>query len=179
MNNFGFGGTNAHAVLQRGPPALAAAINRNQRKLVQKRMIFVLSANDEESLWKQMKSLTLYLEQRPEVFQNDLLKDLAYTLAQRRSILSWKVAISAQASYELIPKLVSSTTAPSRAVYPPRLGFVFTGQGAQWHAMGKELMDSYPVFANTMFRIDECLDKLHANFSLIGKFEHRITWRFF
>ncbi|PQE07313.1 polyketide synthase protein [Rutstroemia sp. NJR-2017a WRK4] len=111
--------------------------------------------------------LVLYLEQRPEAFQNGLLRDLAYTLGQRRSNLSWKVAIPAQASCELIPELVSSTMTPLRAVTPPKLGFIFTGQGAQWYAMGKELMESYPTFSSTMFKIDECLNKLHAGFSLL------------
>ncbi|PQE28358.1 hypothetical protein CJF30_00008077 [Rutstroemia sp. NJR-2017a BBW] len=170
VNNFGFGGTNAHAVLERGPPASASSITAQKSLEIPahtRKMIFVLSANDEESLRKQMKMLVLYLEQRPEAFQIGLLRDLAYTLAQRRSNLSWKVAIPAQASCELIPKLVSSATTPLRAVNPPKLGFIFTGQGAQWYAMGRELMESYPIFSSTMFKIDECLNKLHAGFSLL------------
>lgn len=58
---------------------------------------------------------------------------------------------------------------PLRAVNEPRIGFIFTGQGAQWHAMGKELMDAYPVFSSTMKRIDECLADLGATFSLIDE----------
>ncbi|PQE09076.1 hypothetical protein CJF31_00010496 [Rutstroemia sp. NJR-2017a BVV2] len=162
---------NAHAVLERGPsaPASSTTAQKSLENLVQKRkMIFVLSANDEESLRKQMKMLVPYLEQRPEAFQNGLLRDLAYTLGQRHSNLSWKVAILTQASCELIPRLVSSTTTPSRAVNPPKPGFIFTGQGAQWHAMGRELMELYPIFSSTIFKIDECLNKLQAGFSLLA-----------
>ncbi|CAL3970576.1 unnamed protein product, partial [Diplocarpon coronariae] len=49
----------------------------------------------------------------------------------------------------------------------PRIGFIFTGQGAQWYAMGRELFDAYPIFAATMERIDRYLTKLGANFSLL------------
>lgn len=115
-----------------------------------------------------MNDLTIYLEQRPEVFQNSLLPNLAYTLGQRRSVLSFKVAIPARASAELIPALASSDTVLSRSTKEPRIGFVFTGQGAQWHAMGRELLDAYPVFAATMEKIDRYLADIGAEFSLIG-----------
>ena len=124
-----------------------------------------------------MNDLTLYLEQRPEVFQNSLLPNLAYTLGQRRSVLSYKMAIPARASAELIPALSSSDTVLSRATKEPRIGFVFTGQGAQWHAMGKELLDAYPVFASTLEIIDRCLAEIGASFSTklrrIGYYHHQ------
>lgn len=115
-----------------------------------------------------MKDLTIYLEQRPEVFQNSLLPNLAYTLGQRRSHLTYKVAIPARSSAELIPALAGSELAPVRSTKEPRIGFVFTGQGAQWHAMGRELLDAYPVFAATMEKIDRYLFDLGADFSLLG-----------
>ena len=131
--------------------------------------VFVLSANDKKSLETQMSELTVYLEQRPEVFENSLLPNVAYTLGQRRSVLSYKVAIPARSSAELIPLLASSDIIPSRAVREPKIGFIFTGQGAQWHAMGHELLDAYPVFATTMEKIDQHLSDLGADFSLLGK----------
>ena len=132
--------------------------------------VYVLSANDKAALEKQMQELTVYLEQRPEVFENSLLPNLAYTLAQRRSVLSWKVAVPASSSNELIPSLAGAAINPTRTIKEPRIGFVFTGQGAQWHAMGRELLDTYPIFASTMEKIDKCLFDMGANFSLLGLF---------
>jgi acyl transferase domain-containing protein len=129
--------------------------------------LYALSANDKASLEYQMQRLGVYLEQRPEVFQNSLLPNLAYTLGQRRSVLSWKVAIPARSSAELIPSLAGTSITPSRSTKEPRIGFVFTGQGAQWHAMGRELFDAYPVFARTMEQIDVCLTQMGSDFSLI------------
>jgi len=174
INNFGFGGTNAHAVLEKPPnipKTLVKGINHSLAtgtKAPQKRL-FVLSAHDKAALETQMSELTVYLEQRPEVFENSLLPNVAYTLGQRRSVLSYKVAIAARSSAELIPLLTSSDTVLSRAVKEPRIGFIFTGQGAQWHAMGRELLDAFPVFATTMEKIDQCLADLGADFSLLSE----------
>ncbi|PBP22184.1 beta-ketoacyl synthase domain-containing protein-2 [Diplocarpon rosae] len=174
INNFGFGGTNAHAVLERSPAAprqLLPGTNdtfATGNKASTKRL-YVLSANDKPSLEGRMHDLTVYLEQRPEVFQNSLLPNLAYTLGQRRSHLAHKVAIPARGSAELIPALASNDIPSSRSIAEPKIGFVFTGQGAQWHAMGRELLDAYPVFAATMERIDRYLTELGADFSLLDE----------
>ena len=115
-----------------------------------------------------MHATTVYLEQNPEVFQNSLMGNLAYTLGQRRSALSWKVAVPAYGSSDLITSLASSSITLQRSTKEPKIGFVFTGQGAQWAGMGRELIEAYPVFASTMERIDICLFKLGADFSLIS-----------
>ncbi|KAN0092149.1 BcPKS8, polyketide synthase [Hyaloscypha variabilis] len=174
INNFGFGGTNAHVVMDKAPNVPKTILRGSNHSLAtgtkapQKRL-FVLSAHDKASLETQMSELTVYLEQRPEVFENSLLPNVAYTLGQRRSVLSYKVAIPARSSAELIPLLASSDIVPSRAVKEPRIGFIFTGQGAQWHAMGRELIDAFPVFATTMERIDQCLAEMGADFSLLDE----------
>ncbi|TVY85582.1 Reducing polyketide synthase [Lachnellula suecica] len=173
INNFGFGGTNAHAVMEKAPALpkqpVIKGTNDTQATGTQApaQRIFVLSAHDKPSLEAQMHLLTIYLEQRPEVFQNSLLSNLAYTLGQRRSILPYKVAIPARNSGELIPELAAPTIKPVRSTEEPRIGFAFTGQGAQWHAMGRELLDAYPVFASTMEKFDRCLLDLGADFSLL------------
>jgi acyl transferase domain-containing protein len=135
----------------------------------QARKLFVLSANDKNALESMMKNVGIYLEQRPEIFQNDLMGNIAYTLGQRRSLLQWKVAISAKSSFDLIRALNSGKISPARETEAPRIGFVFTGQGAQWNAMGSELYDYYPAFAETIDACDRCLDSFGAPFSLIGK----------
>jgi acyl transferase domain-containing protein len=129
--------------------------------------LYIFSAHDKSSLEKQMQNLTVYLEQRPEVFQNSLLPNLAYTLGQRRSIFSYRVAIPARSSKQLIPVLAGMEI-PPRAMKDPKIGFIFTGQGAQWHAMGKELIDAYPIFAAAMERGDRRLLELGADFSILG-----------
>ena len=59
--------------------------------------------------------------------------------------------------------------APFRATKPPKVAFVFTGQGAQWYAMGRELIQHYLVFRAAMDVCDECLLQYGASFSPLGK----------
>ena len=173
VNNFGFGGTNAHVVLERAP-FLQEDEPETEEPTVQSRKLFVLSANDKTALEALMKNLGIYLEQRPEIFQNDLMSNVAYTLGQRRSLMQWRVAISTASSFDLIQSLNSGKISPVREIEPPRIGFIFTGQGAQWNAMGRELYEQYPVFASTMDACDRYLASFGAPFSLIGAFNYLV-----
>lgn len=164
----GFGGTNAHCVLEKAPrpvkgPAPTKTSSYNEWRL------YVLSGAAETAVKTQMKTLEVFLEQRPEAFELALMPNLAYTLGQKRSVLTWKVAVPAVSSKDLLEKLSAKSLTPIRSTTRPTLGFVFTGQGAQWHAMGRELMTSYPIFANSMEEANECLQHLGATFSLIDE----------
>ncbi|KAA8573978.1 hypothetical protein EYC84_005518 [Monilinia fructicola] len=114
-----------------------------------------------------MKNIGIYLERRPEFFQNGLMSNVAYTLGQRRSLFQWRVAIPATSSFELIQALNSGKVSPVREIEPLRIGFIFTGQGAQWNAMGRELYEHYPIFAASLDACDKCLISFGAPFSLI------------
>lgn len=130
--------------------------------------LFVLSANDKSSAEKTMQTLGVYLEQRPEVFQNDLLSNLAYTLGQRKSFHPWRIAVSASSSAELVEILSSGKINPIKQdADTPRLGWIFTGQGAQWWAMGRELLQAYPVYAASLQLADSHLISIGADFSLL------------
>jgi acyl transferase domain-containing protein len=134
--------------------------------------LFVMTANDKLSAEKTMQNLGVYLEQRPEVFQNDLLSNLAYTLGQRKSFHPWRIAVSASSSAELVEILSSGKISPIKQDSDtPRLGWIFTGQGAQWWAMGRELLHTYPVYAAALKLADSHLTSIGAEFSLLEELE--------
>lgn len=194
VNNFGFGGTNAHVVLGKAPsvqkpqPAKPSQATPPQENTSMLRLftnarpakvqepkpaspnntkLFVMTANDKASLLAVMKKMVVYLEQRPEIFQKDLMENFAYTLGQRRSLLQWRAAIATDSSFDLIESINSDKIIPCKqSAEKPRLGFIFTGQGAQWHAMGRELYHQYPVYAAAIDRCNECLHQLGADWSL-------------
>ncbi|KAK3682255.1 polyketide synthase [Podospora appendiculata] len=172
VNNFGFGGTNGHVVLEAAPFRGQKTIvdgDETTDKAGQGRKLYVLTANDKTALSQLVKNIVIYLEQRPEIFQMDLTSNLAYTLGQRRSLLQWRVAIPALNSFELIEAINGEKFTPGKEIEPLRLGFIFTGQGAQWYAMGRELYEQYPVFTKSIQLVDQHLAALGAEWSLIDE----------
>jgi acyl transferase domain-containing protein/NADPH:quinone reductase-like Zn-dependent oxidoreductase len=170
VNNFGFGGTNAHVVLGKAPhtqkPRGRSISPPSERSSRSANQLFVISANDKDSLATIAKKLVIYLEQRPEIFQLDLMRNVAYTL-QRKSLLRWRLAIPASTSFELIEAINTSKYNPGKESDPVNIGFIFTGQGAQWYGMGRELYARYPVYAAAIDRADNCLKGLGSPWSLL------------
>ncbi|KAI6581452.1 Type I Iterative PKS [Pyricularia oryzae] len=138
-------------------------------KRVEPKRLFVVSASSKSALAKQMANITFYIERRPIAFQSAVLPNMAYTLGQRRSLLPYKHAVVGADSTALTSGFTSCPANPIRSTRPPRIGFVFTGQGAQWHAMGRELLASYPVFRASLETFDACLSRLGATFSLVAE----------
>ncbi len=129
--------------------------------------VFVISSFDEAAGEKQAKSLMTYLEERIERADGRFMDDLAYTLNERRTSFMWKAAVSAQSAGELIKKLGSEIRF-SKTFNKPTIGFIFTGQGAQWCGMGCELLELYPIFRDTIEGIGAKLKRIGAPFDLTG-----------
>jgi acyl transferase domain-containing protein len=94
------------------------------------------------------------------------LKCLQYTLLERRSVLSWK-RFAIVGTVEDLKDLSSKLSAPIRPTQGARLGYVFTGQGAQYPAMGIGLL-AYATFRNSIARSEECLRDLGCPWLLRG-----------
>ncbi|KAM4066064.1 acyl transferase domain-containing protein [Hirsutella rhossiliensis] len=164
INNFGFGGSNAHVILERAPVVAPDLPQKPSNEFPQ---LVVLSANEEGAAQLVASHVGVYVEKHPEACQKRLLRDIAYTLGERRSLLPWRVAIVTSTCNELGQALNGNTAAPKRTVRIPKLAFVYTGQGAQWAKMGYELLQSHPVFADTIEAASDCLGRLGAEFSIV------------
>lgn len=99
--------------------------------------IFVLSAQDKEGLKRIKFSMAEFLNSNTgdNASNNEqkYLADLAYTLSHRKSKLQWKTYRIASTLEELSRALIDeeNTALVQRSSQQPRIGFVFTGQGAQ------------------------------------------------
>lgn len=130
------------------------------------------SASDEGGLNRLATSYQEYLQRvRCDVDSNKSLGNLAYTLSNRRSNLPWKSFFVAQ-SVEDLQRGLSGSNLPrpvrSSSSIQPTLGFLFTGQGAQWYAMGRELL-TYSTFRNSLRSAEKYLQLLGCKWLLIGK----------
>lgn len=137
------------------------------REQPERHRMLMISGFDETSCHVQIKSLHEYLKERQWITNEDFMDDLAFTLNEHRSRFMWKVAIVGKSVTELIASLSSGFKIRS-SIRKPTLGFVFTGQGAQWPGMGKELLHAYPVFRESITKIDRFLATTRAPFSIYG-----------
>ena len=114
--------------------------------------LFLLSAYDQEGLDRQKQALCGYLQaQEAALMEDQALSDLAFTLSARRSQLMWRTYAVAASANELLSTLQSkgSVTPVFRSSAKNRVGFIFTGQGAQWAKMGEEL-NQFPIFRRSI-----------------------------
>lgn len=97
------------------------------------------------------------------------MQDLAYTLAQRRShmelrqVLLFQMKAVCGGKTELIQLEFeddSKGQAPGHSLKSLPFGFVFTGQGAQWAEMGKQLLETNLTFRTTIRNVDQILQSL-------------------
>lgn len=161
VNSFGYGGTNAHAVLQaRDVPdshAQARAISNNTESVV----LFPISARHPDALRSTALNLaeSLRTEQRSD--NVDLLNNLQYTLTHRRSHHRHRAGFVAQTARELEQQLREfaaqdgDSTADQTTSAAGGLAFVYSGMGPQWWAMGRGLWRTEPVYRDALLECDE------------------------
>jgi acyl transferase domain-containing protein len=122
---------------------------------------------DEWSCREQVKRLRDYLSTKQAFVDDKFMDDLAFTLSQHRSRFMWKTAVIGTSIANLIDSFSGALKLRS-SVRRPTVAFIFTGQGAQWPGMGKELLYAYPVFRESISKIDEFLKTLQAPFRVYG-----------
>lgn len=133
--------------------------------------IFNLTAFDEDGVKRNASSYARYVKrQNGDAWQNsNLLRDLSFTTSTRRSKFPWKSFIMASTVKELEWSLLEGNfTKPIRAEVPPDICFVFSGQGAQYVAIGRSLF-KYEVFKRAVEEASEYIQSLGSTWSLLGK----------
>lgn len=169
----GFGGSNGHAILESFEPVSKYAPHPGASEALL--TPFVFSAASEKSLAAVLRKYAQHLKTLNDVN----LRSLAYTLQSRRSALPFRISIWATSLQELLFKIdqqledfatrkipslgVRTLSKPNRKI----LG-VFTGQGAQWAGMGRQLLLRVPYAQQIITKLDACLAGLPM--------EHRPSW---
>ncbi|KAK3376434.1 hypothetical protein B0T24DRAFT_700000, partial [Lasiosphaeria ovina] len=181
VNSFGFGGTNAHAIVEQYMPDLHMKVARqfhpnleapadidrpvhcNHPSTVS--LPLVLSATSQKSLAAVAREYRDYLRQNP----HSHFEVTAWHAYARRTAFPFRHAVSGGSTAEVADKLdkivANSAKNPSIALgvrarpedEQPRILGIFTGQGAQWATMSRGLLRTNQAFSMTIRSMDNVL----------------------
>jgi acyl transferase domain-containing protein len=158
VSSFGFGGTNAHVVLEEAPPGPPAPPRAAPDRLAH---LLPLSARDEGALRELAARIA-------DAITGADLSDAAHAAAVGRGHLAERAAIVAATPDEAVGALralargeAPAAVARGRAERrPPRVAFLFTGQGSQHAGMARALYEREPRFRAALERCARVLDPL-------------------
>lgn len=152
VSSFGLGGTNAHVVLEEAPAAEASSPARDCELLV-------LSAKTDAALDRARAALARQLREHEE--KN--FSDIAFTLQQGRQAFAHRLAVAARDHAEAADILGGKAGGRLRrglaGSEPPRVVFLFPGQGSQYAGMCARLYEAEPQVRDI---IDRCAVALHG-----------------
>ncbi|RNJ52367.1 polyketide synthase [Verticillium nonalfalfae] len=187
INCFGFGGTNAHAILDEAefhvkrhrPTNIGrlATLAEAEKIVVEDDsstplpQLFTFTSPDQQGVVRIMHQYADHIWDTLDFKTTEDLNNLSYTLNCRRSQFDWKGYVVANTQEELaetlgstdVDKVVRSKTRPH-----PKIAFLFGGQGAQFPGMGSELFDRFEVLRSSLEAATEYLLKhLGSQFNLM------------
>ncbi|MCI3271299.1 type I polyketide synthase [Streptomyces cylindrosporus] len=162
VSSFGFTGTNAHILVAEAPEVPEAPVETARQEAPPARFALPLSTAHESALPAAARQYLDLLESADA----HALADLAYTAGARRShldhravavgrdVVSVRSALRALAKGNEHPGVLTGTADAPRSCV-----FVFSGFGSQWTGMGRQLLDSEPVFRDAVLACEEEMRK--------------------
>ena len=174
VNSFGFGGTNAHAILQSPPDAATVAVTGNQCAN-DRAFMLPLSARSSSALSELVRSYVSFLRDE-HASLTPALHDICCSASMRRSHHDFRLALVAHDKAELLEQLEafllgetrvnsSSGRASGELLRPV---FVCSGMGQQWWAMGRQLLGQEPIYRRTIEELSDLYGR-HSGWSLLEK----------
>ncbi|MDF5731673.1 MAG: type I polyketide synthase, partial [Rhizonema sp. PD38] len=146
VNSFGIGGTNAHVILEEAPVMEPSGSSRPWQLLL-------LSAKTSTAIETVTTNIAAHLQQHTSLN----LADVAYTLQVGRRAFNHRRMVVCQDFNDAVKVLSSQDPQRVFTHYQEPCNrpvvFMFSGQGAQYVNMGRELYQSEPIFRE---QVDEC-----------------------
>jgi acyl transferase domain-containing protein/NADPH:quinone reductase-like Zn-dependent oxidoreductase len=152
------------------PPQLVSIRQTQDESLstaAPKSQLFIISAAAADALSRVAQKLHRWASFRDDY--DTWCHQLAYNLIKRRSIMQYRYTFRADSHESFLAALRDNTVKPVQASPNPSIAFVFTGQGAQWYAMGREMVRFDSQFMRSLWQSDKILRGLGATWSLIDE----------
>ncbi|HZW29207.1 MAG TPA: amino acid adenylation domain-containing protein, partial [Isosphaeraceae bacterium] len=166
VSSFGFGGTNAHLVLEEAPTSgMIRPVATGGPETDEEEVVIPLSARSPAALWDLARSWREAVADPSRALE---LVDLAYTAGARRGHHDHRLVLVAASRDEVIAALdaflrgrphVGSAQGRRLPGRRPGLAFVFSGQGGLWPGAGSALFDREPVFRTVIEQCDAILSR--------------------
>jgi amino acid adenylation domain-containing protein len=163
VSAFGFGGTNAHIVLEEAPRRSNQALRREVAGPQDEDVVIPLSAQTPEALWDLCRSFRHFLSDAPEELD---VCDVAYSAGARRAHHDYRVALVVSSRDEAIAALDcfrrgephwSLMQGRRGAGRPAGIAFAFPNADALWFGAGRALFHREPAFQAAIERCDTVL----------------------
>ncbi len=170
VSAFGFGGTNAHVLVEEAPQLPPPPETTGLPLLL-------LSAQTPDGLRDTASALADHLEAEGQSSSPVTFADTAATAARRRTHHTERLGVVATnptdaierlrlfAAGERTPAMMEGRTDGTRR---RRVAFVCSGQGNQWWGMARDLLEESPVFRSVIERCDDLL-RQHVSWSLLDE----------
>ncbi|RUR32199.1 SDR family NAD(P)-dependent oxidoreductase [Vreelandella andesensis] len=162
INSFGFGGANAHVILESAPEKTPSP-----RQVPDTALPIRVSARSQEALADNARGLANLLREESHAFY-----DIAHTLNSHHEQHTYGALCFAQTPQAAASALSQFADGEANDVVTlERLAnargpvFVYDGNGCQWETMGHDLLESEPAFSEAIDRVDALFQK-HGDFSL-------------
>ncbi|MFI2779955.1 type I polyketide synthase [Streptomyces sp. ALB3] len=159
VSSFGMSGTNAHTVIEEAPGAEPTA--QTEQGDAPPTLVWTVSGQTQEALLDQAAHVLAHAET-----SDAPALDLAFSLATGRAALDHRAVVVGETRESLLNglrALIAGTPAQGQAqgvaAENGRLGLLFSGQGSQRPGMGRELYDTFPVFAKAFDAVCDELDR--------------------
>jgi len=171
VSAFGFGGSNAHVVLSEAPPLHDGAPASESPDGAA--CLLPISAESDGALIDLARAYRTFLED-PEPRS---LADVCFVASRHRQHQQRRLAVVGGSAQEVADKLDAFAAGESRPGMTsgsaplggrPRIAYVFSGYGAQWWGMGRELLESEPVFRDALVECDRLLQQ-HGAVSILSE----------
>ncbi|GJC78246.1 reducing polyketide synthase DEP5 [Colletotrichum liriopes] len=160
VSSFGYGGTNAHLVIEsiesicpwyeHGKPIATAKYDYGK---IDRPLLVTMSAHDQKTLRRNIQA-------HSQIAGDYYLVDMAYSLNERRTQLNSRGYVLVDDGHQAEAFNTAKFSYGTKLGRPARIGFIMTGQGAQWARMGYEAMRIFPQFAETLHALDRVLKQI-------------------